>query len=83
MSRIITPTIIEGESFRAWQDEAFGIWREWQHVYPTGSPSSKLIESLWKDLVLVNVIGHQYQEGGRLWDLLLGEDKVNGVDTGA
>ncbi|KAI9781015.1 MAG: hypothetical protein M1835_004371, partial [Candelina submexicana] len=27
---IITPTIIEQVSFRAWLEEAFGIWSEWQ-----------------------------------------------------
>lgn len=30
---IITPTIIEEVSFRAWAEEAFGIWREWANVY--------------------------------------------------
>ena len=30
---IITPTIIEEVSFRAWSEEAFGIWAEWARVY--------------------------------------------------
>ena len=27
---IVTPTIIEEVSFRAWAEEAFGIWGEWR-----------------------------------------------------
>jgi methylenetetrahydrofolate reductase (NADPH) len=34
---IITPTIIEEVSFRAWSEEAFGIWSEWSRVYGGGS----------------------------------------------
>ena len=70
---IISPTIIEAESFQAWQEEAFALWREWQRVYPTGSPPSKLISKIVSDVWLVNVICHEYMDGGqKLWDMLLG-----------
>lgn len=69
---IVTPTIIEEMSFRAWVDEAFGIWREWERCYPPHSPSRKVIRSCREDMWLVNVIGHVYQNAGGLWEILLG-----------
>ncbi|KAE8449569.1 hypothetical protein EG329_007899 [Mollisiaceae sp. DMI_Dod_QoI] len=68
---IITPTIIEEVSFRAWAEEAFGIWEEWGRVYERGSDSKKLIEGVREDFWLVNVIHHGFVEGEGLWDLLL------------
>ncbi|TAQ86434.1 hypothetical protein B7494_g5242 [Chlorociboria aeruginascens] len=70
---IITPTIIEEVSFRAWADEAFGIWEEWGRVYPGRSASKQLIEGCRADVWLVNVIHHGYIEAEYLWDLLLSE----------
>lgn len=68
---IITPTIIEEVSFRAWAEEAFGIWEEWGRVYERGSESKKLIDGIGEDYWLVNIIHHGYVEGEGLWDLLL------------
>lgn len=68
---IITPTIIEAVSFKAWLEEAFGIWGEWQRVYKPGSESSRLLERIRKDYWLVNIIHHGYLEEGALWDGLL------------
>lgn len=70
---IITPTIIEAVSFKAWLEEAFGIWAEWQRIYRPGSESSKLLERIRKDYWLVNVIHHGFLEEGALWDDLLKE----------
>lgn len=72
-SRIRTPTLIEAVSFRAWQDEAFDIWREWARVYDKRSASFRLLAELLEDVWLVNVIGHEYADGGdSFWDALLG-----------
>jgi methylenetetrahydrofolate reductase (NADPH) len=68
---IITPTIIEEVSFRAWSEEAFGIWAEWQRVYGPRSQSAKLIGEIRADYWLVNVIHHAYVEKEALWELLL------------
>lgn len=70
---IITPTIIEAVSFKAWLEEAFGIWGEWQRVYEPGSKSSKLLEKVRKDYWLVNVIDHGFVVPGALWKVLLNE----------
>jgi methylenetetrahydrofolate reductase (NADPH) len=68
---IITPTIIEQVSFRAWAEESFGIWGEWMKVYPPKSASATLLGSVRSDYWLVNVIHHGYVEKNALWDLLL------------
>ncbi len=68
---IVTPTIIEEVSFRAWSEEAFSIWTEWAKVYGKGSESEKLLEAIRTDSWLVNVIHHDYVEKDALWDLLL------------
>ncbi|KAJ1329525.1 methylenetetrahydrofolate reductase (NADPH) [Microdochium nivale] len=68
---IITPTIIEEMSFRAWSEEAFGIFGEWAKVYPKGSESDRFLEGVRQDSWLVNIIHHTYVEKDALWELLL------------
>ena len=68
---IVTPTIIEEVSFRAWSEEAFGIWGEWSRVYGKGSDSEKLLTGIRDDYWLVNVIHHDFVDQQALWDLLL------------
>ncbi|KAL2062718.1 hypothetical protein VTL71DRAFT_5790 [Oculimacula yallundae] len=68
---IITPTIIEEVSFRAWAEEAFGIWGEWGRVYPSRSASKSVVDQCREGYWLVNVIHHGYVEKEGLWELLL------------
>ena len=68
---IVTPTIIEEVSFRAWSEEAFGIWAEWAAVYGKGSETEVLLNAIRADSWLVNIIHHDYVEKDALWDLLL------------
>ncbi|TQV99220.1 methylenetetrahydrofolate reductase [Cordyceps javanica] len=68
---IVTPTIIEEVSFRAWCEEAFGIWDEWSRVYGKGSPSATLLSGIRDDYWLVNIIHHDFVDQQALWDLLL------------
>jgi methylenetetrahydrofolate reductase (NADPH) len=68
---IVTPTIIEEMSFRAWVDEAFGIWREWERCYPPESVSRKVIRECRQDYWLVNIIGQAFQDRDGLWEVLL------------
>ncbi|ORY04353.1 methylenetetrahydrofolate reductase-domain-containing protein [Clohesyomyces aquaticus] len=70
---IITPTIIERESFASWRDEAFSIWREWQRVYPTKSVTAKVLGEVRKDVWLVNVIWGDFVQGAGLWEFLMKE----------
>ncbi|KAI0403631.1 methylenetetrahydrofolate reductase 2 [Xylaria palmicola] len=68
---IVTPTIIEEVSFRAWAEEAFGIFSEWAQVYGKGHESERLLEAARADCWLVNIIHHDYMDKEALWDLLL------------
>jgi methylenetetrahydrofolate reductase (NADPH) len=68
---IVTPTIIEEVSFRAWSEEAFGIWGEWAKIYEKGSASERFLEGLRADSWLVNIIHHDFVESDALWELLL------------
>ncbi|KAI9696655.1 MAG: hypothetical protein M1820_008104 [Bogoriella megaspora] len=68
---IITPTIIEAVSFRAWREEAFGIWAEWERVYPLRSPTAKLLREIREDYWLVNIIHHDFLDKDAIWNLLL------------
>lgn len=68
---IITPTIIEEVSFRAWAEEAFGIWGEWEKVYAPRSASKELMKSVKEGYWLINVIHHSFIEKEALWELLL------------
>ncbi|KAI9784890.1 MAG: hypothetical protein M1816_000585 [Peltula sp. TS41687] len=69
--RIITPTIIEQVSFHAWLEEAFGIWHEWQRVYPPNSPTAKTLSEIRRNYWLVSIIHHAYVEPNTLWHLML------------
>lgn len=69
---IITPTIIEEVSFKAWCEEAFGIFGEWANVYDKGSDSSKLLARARADSWLVNIIHHDFKDPSALWNLLSG-----------
>jgi methylenetetrahydrofolate reductase (NADPH) len=73
---IVTPTIIEEISFRAWADEAFGIWAEWERCYAHGTASRRVLRELRDGLWLVNVIGHGYREAELLWDVLMAAGRV-------
>ncbi|KAK2740696.1 hypothetical protein FQN55_008750 [Onygenales sp. PD_40] len=81
---IISPTIIEEVSFRAWGDEAFRIWDEWRRIFPRGSPTEQLLTGLKKDAWLVCVVGQRFgagaesqeaarEEGSFLWRVLAGK----------
>lgn len=72
---IVTPTIIEEVSFKAWSEEAFGIWGEWAKVYGRGSDSEKLLSGIRSDYWLVNLIHHDYIDKEALWNLLLDQGR--------
>lgn len=72
--------MVEEVSFRAWVEEAFGIWGEWARCAGEAArrgradkarESRDFLRRIGKDVWLVNVIGHGYLEGGRLWEVLM------------
>ncbi|MBD3335353.1 MAG: methylenetetrahydrofolate reductase [Candidatus Eisenbacteria bacterium] len=61
---IVQPTVVDPESFHAWKDEAFQLWRdEWRDLYDEGSPAYKLIEDIHDTYYLVNIVDNDYIEG--------------------
>ena len=77
---IATATMVEEVSFRAWVEEAFAIWGEWARCVGEAArrgrvekarQSRDFLRRTEKDVWLVNVIGHGYREGGRLWEVLM------------
>ena len=82
---IVTPTIIEEVSFRAWGEEAFRIWDEWRGIYPRGSPTERFLDTTKNDAWLVCVVGQQFGAGTKqgskeeddevkwMWRVLAGE----------
>ena len=59
---IITPTIVEEVSFRAWAEEAYGIWAEWERCYGgTSAETAKFLRKERGEVVLVNVISHGFR----------------------
>ena len=77
---IVTPTIIEEQSFRAWGEEAYGIWSEWRRVFPRGSEEEQFLEKCRAEMCLVNCVGQRFQgkDGGRLWEILTGKENIGG-----
>lgn len=67
---IVQSTIIEEESFKAWSEEAFGIWSEWELLFPLKSPTRNLLHSIGQNRWLVTVIHHDYKREQALWDFL-------------
>ncbi|QPG77124.1 hypothetical protein FOA43_004528 [Brettanomyces nanus] len=72
--QIVQTTIVGEDSFRAWKEEGFEIWREWMLLYLKGSPSANLIQKVLDTYVLTTIVHHDYPDVGALWDLLLDED---------
>jgi len=79
---IATATMVEEVSFRAWVEEAFGIWGEWGRCVGEASrlgkvgrenarKSMEFLRGVRRGVWLVNVIGHGYRERGRLWEVLM------------
>ncbi|KAL2040718.1 hypothetical protein N7G274_006697 [Stereocaulon virgatum] len=79
---IATATMVEEISFRAWIEEAFDIWREWGRCVGEAARMGKVerekarkcmefLRKVRKGYFVVNVIGHEYREPGRLWEALM------------
>ncbi|KAF9582905.1 hypothetical protein BGW38_010601 [Lunasporangiospora selenospora] len=68
---IIQPTVIEKVSFVAWRDEAFEIWREWEHLYPKGSESRKLLHQIGHDYWLFNIVHNDIMDEDGIWDIVM------------
>ncbi|KAI5966027.1 MET12 [Candida theae] len=68
---ILQPTVIDYESFKAWNEEAFLLWLEWARCYKKNSKSFELLNSIYNDYVLVSLVHHDFPNEDALWEQLL------------
>lgn len=71
--QIVQTTVINEDSFKAWKEEGFQIWKEWMQLFAPGSKSAKLIKGVLDNYYLVAIVNHDYPDEDALWELLLGE----------
>jgi methylenetetrahydrofolate reductase (NADPH) len=67
---IVQPTIIEEESFKAWCEEAFAIWTEWESLFAPKSPSQKLLQGIREERWLMTIVHHDFKDQKGLWRFL-------------
>lgn len=71
LKEVLQPTIIDYQSFKAWNEEAFLLWLEWARCYKKTSKSYELLNSIYNDYYLISIIHHDFKEETALWDSLL------------
>lgn len=65
------PTIVDPVSFKAWSQEAFGIWNEqWAKLYEPESQSRKVVQDIVSNYYLVNLVDNDFPLGNCIWNLL-------------
>ncbi|GAA5862151.1 hypothetical protein JCM8547_007757 [Rhodosporidiobolus lusitaniae] len=78
---IVTTTLIEEMSFKAWNEEAFALWNEWSLLYPAASPSRAYVRSLHDSRWLVSVVHHDYKDKDGLWKWLLALKRTDAAEA--
>lgn len=73
LKEVLQPTIIDYESFKAWNEEAFLLWLEWARCYRKDSDSYKLLNSVYNDYYLVSLVHHDFTDEFVLWTTLLSD----------
>lgn len=68
---VIQPTIIDSQSFRAWNEEAFLLWIEWARCYKKETESYGLLNNIYNSYYLVSLIHHDFTDENGLWRMLL------------
>jgi methylenetetrahydrofolate reductase (NADPH) len=67
---IVQPTVVDGQAFLAWKDEAFELWRQWSRLYASESTSAKLLSHIQKNWFLVNIVDNNFKSRYAIFDLL-------------
>ncbi len=53
------------------QDEAFALWQhQWARLYPEGSKSREIIDTIHDTYLLVNLVDNDYVAGNCLFDAI-------------
>jgi len=75
---VLQPTVVDPDSFVAWKDEAFAVWKShWSSIYPEGSSSRKLVENMIDTYFLVSLVDNNYIDGDifAIFDYLIEKGK--------
>jgi methylenetetrahydrofolate reductase (NADPH) len=68
-SEIIQPTVVDAASFLVWKEEAFALWKsQWGVIYEIGTTADDVINGIYNDFFLVNVVDNDFVKGN-LWDV--------------
>lgn len=73
LKEVLQPTIVDYQSFKAWNEEAFLLWLEWARSYKKDSKAYRLLNAVYSDYYLISVIHHDFRSEHALWDALLGQ----------
>jgi methylenetetrahydrofolate reductase (NADPH) len=68
---IVQPTLIERANFESWNEEAFGLWTEWEKKYAPDTDTAKLLKNVGDAFWLVNVVHNDYQLVDGLFNMML------------
>ncbi|EGV62311.1 hypothetical protein CANTEDRAFT_131676 [Yamadazyma tenuis ATCC 10573] len=68
---ILQPTLIDLDSFKAWNEEAFLLWLEWARCYKKATNTYTFLNFIYENYYLVSLIHHDFVDENGLWDSLL------------
>lgn len=68
---IYQPTVVDPISFESWKDEAFDLWdQRWGRLYKEDSQSRRVIDDIYNNYYLVNLVDNDFIKGNCLWETL-------------
>lgn len=68
---VLQPTLIDLDSFKAWNEEAFLLWLEWARCYKKASKSYTFLNFIYDNYYLVSLIHHDFTQEEAMWESLL------------
>ncbi|KAM0786327.1 hypothetical protein ACM66B_001801 [Microbotryomycetes sp. NB124-2] len=61
-AEIIQPTVVDGEAFLVWKDEAFELAGAWADLYKNTAPeSAQAIRDIFDSFYLINIVDNDYR----------------------
>eukprot|EP01129_Flabellula_baltica_P011963 TRINITY_DN532_c0_g1_i1.p1 TRINITY_DN532_c0_g1~~TRINITY_DN532_c0_g1_i1.p1 ORF type:complete len:622 (-),score=156.03 TRINITY_DN532_c0_g1_i1:68-1837(-) len=61
-TQIKQPTVVDPVSFKAWKDEAFGLWLTWKAIYEDEN-SRNVIQEIYDNYYLVTIVDNDFVKG--------------------
>lgn len=71
LKEVLQPTVIDLESFKAWNEEAFLLWLEWARCYKKTTNSYQFLNFVYENYYLISLVHHDFINENGLWDTLL------------